>query len=231
MRYTVPMIQAIIFDFDGTILETEVPDYLAWQACYQEYSCELPLDLWLRGVGGSAADFDPYAYLEQQLGCEIDRAALRIKRNDRVRALITEKNIRPGVRQLLADAEERGLRLGIASSGGRDWIEGYLGAFALRQHFEVIFTRDDVERVKPDPTLYRLAVSALGVTPAQAVAIEDSRNGMLAAKAAGLRCVVVPGEMTKQLNFAEADLRMESLTDRPLAAWLAEVQKDYQSAD
>ena len=71
------MIQALIFDFDGTILETELPDYISWQETYQEHECELPLSLWLSAVGGAAADFDPYAHLEQQLGRAVDRPTLR----------------------------------------------------------------------------------------------------------------------------------------------------------
>jgi putative hydrolase of the HAD superfamily len=110
--------------------------------------------------------------------------------------------------------------LGVASSSGREWVEGYLKLFELRHHFEVLFTREDVVRVKPDPALYSLAVNALGVLPADAVAIEDSRNGMLAAKAAGLKCVVVPNEITRQLLFPEADLQMTSLAERPLDEWL-----------
>jgi HAD superfamily hydrolase (TIGR01509 family) len=225
------MIKAIIFDFDGTILETELPDFTSWQEAYREHNCELPLDLWLNAVGGSAADFDPYGYLEQQLGRSLDRLALRAKRRARLAALITHHNIRPGVLEVIHEAKQLGLHLGIASSSSRDWVEGYLALFDLRQHFEVIFTREDVERVKPDPALYTLAVSALGVAPAQAVAIEDSRNGMLAAKAAGLKCVVVPNEMTQQLRFPEADLQMRSLADRPLHAWLEELHAANRAAE
>jgi putative hydrolase of the HAD superfamily len=81
-----------------------------------------------------------------------------------------------------------------------------------------------VERVKPDPALYRLAVSKLGIQAAAAVAIEDSRNGMMAAKAAGLKCLVVPNEVTQQLRFPEADLQMHSLAERTLEEWLAALQ-------
>jgi putative hydrolase of the HAD superfamily len=126
--------------------------------------------------------------------------------------------------EVITTAQRLGLRLGVASSSGREWVGGFLNQLGLRQHFEVIFTREDVVRVKPDPMLYTLAVNALGVSPQAAVAIEDSRNGMLAAKAAGLKCVVVPNEMTQQLTFPEADLQMKSLADRPLEEWLPKLQ-------
>jgi HAD superfamily hydrolase (TIGR01509 family) len=200
------MIQAIIFDFDGTILETELPDYLSWQETYQEHQCELPIALWLDAVGGSVTDFDPYAYLEQQAGRALDRPQIREKRRARMNELIAQQSIRPGVIGVIAAAQQLGLRLGVASSSGRDWVEGYLERFDLRHHFEVIFTREDVVRVKPDPALYSLAVNALGVLPQAAVAIE-----------------VVPNDVTQQLHFPEADLQMASLADRPLEEWLQEL--------
>jgi HAD superfamily hydrolase (TIGR01509 family) len=172
-------------------------------------------------VGGSANGFDPYTNLEQQLGRAVDRDFLREKRRTRIHALISQQTPRSGVLEVIETAQQLGLALGVASSSGREWVEGYLKHLGLRDHFAVVCTRDDVERVKPDPALYRLAVSKLGVAAEDAVAVEDSRNGMLAAKAAGLRCVVVPNEVTKQLIFPEADLQMQSLADRPLQEWLA----------
>lgn len=213
------MIQAIIFDFDGTILETESLDFICWQEAYQEHQCELPLDLWLNAVGGGASEFDPFAYLETQIGRTVDRTLLRDRRRARMNELISQQSLRPGVAETIASAQKMGLRLGVASSSGREWVDGYLKLFELRHHFEVLFTREDVVRVKPDPALYSLAVNALDVPPARAVAIEDSRNGMLAAKAAGLKCLVVPNEITRQLLFPEADLQMTSLAERPLEEW------------
>src|SRR4051812_31324084 len=123
------MIQAIIFDFDGTILETEGLDYLCWQETYQEYQCELPHDLWLSAVGGSASDFDAYTYLEQKLGRTLDRTLMRERRRIRMHELITEETIRPGVLDVIEGAQGLGLRLGVASSSGREWVEGYLKLF------------------------------------------------------------------------------------------------------
>lgn len=217
------MLKAIVFDFDGTILETELPDYLSWQEIYQEHQCELPFELWLSCVGSSSEDFDPYGYLEKMAGRTLERPQLRQRRRQRFHALVAEQSLRPGVLEVIASAQQLGLHLAIASSSSRDWVAKYLDHFNLRQHFEVLFTREDVVRVKPDPALYSLAVNALGVLPAAAVAIEDSRNGMLAAKAAGLKCVVVPNEITQQSIFPEADLRLTTLADRPLEEWLKEL--------
>jgi HAD superfamily hydrolase (TIGR01509 family) len=127
--------------------------------------------------------------------------------------LINSQAIRPGVVETINAAVEMGLRLGVASSSSRGWVVEHLDRLNLLRHFEAVCTSDDVERVKPDPALYRLAVERLGVEPGHALAIEDSRNGMLAAKRAGLRCVVVPNEITGGMAFDEADWRVRSLAE------------------
>ena len=223
------MIQALIFDFDGTILETELPDYLSWQEAYQDHNCELPLALWLNAVGGSAVEFDPYHHLETQLGRAVDRPTLRQRRRARYSALIAAQQIRPGVLETIDTAQQLGLHLAVASSSGRDWVEDHLQRLGLRHYFAAVFTRDDVTRVKPDPMLYSLAVNAVDVPPAAAVAIEDSRNGMLAAKAAGLKCVVVPNEVTQQLRFPEADLQMATLDERSPETWLRALENNLEN--
>ena len=99
----------------------------------------------------------------------------------------------------------------MASSSNRIWVEGYLLERDLIHFFGVVRTSDDVDEVKPNPALYGSAVEILGVAPHQAVAIEDSHNGMLGAKRAGLKCVAVPNPVTVSQDFSLADLRLDSL--------------------
>ena len=207
------MLQALVFDFDGTILETEGPDYQAWQEIFEEHGGELPLDVWIQCVGGAPVDFDPFAILERQTGVVLDRQATQQARGKRVLALIERLPPMPGVEALIHAAREAGVRLAVASSSPRSWVEDNLTRLGLREHFGVICTADDVARVKPDPALYRLATSALAAAPGQTLAIEDSHTGMLAAKAAGLHCVVVPNSVTRFSDFSPADLRLDSLAD------------------
>ncbi len=204
-------IHAIVFDFDGTILETEVPDYRSWQEVYAELGGVLDMETWLQCVGGGVDLFDPYAYLEEQIGVAIDRDAIRKRRKPRYLALVSAESLRPGVEPLFAEAEEAGVTLGVASSSKRSWVEGHLIEREIRHHFGTVCTSDDVGNVKPDPALYRSAAQRLSVDPSRTIAIEDSRNGMLGAKRAGLRCVVAPNPITAGQNFSEADLVVETL--------------------
>jgi HAD superfamily hydrolase (TIGR01509 family) len=212
------MFQAIIFDFDGTILDSELPDYQAWQHIFQAHGAHLPLERWLTQIGTVDHTFDPYHLLETQIGHAVDRVGLQRQRRQHFLDLVAQEAIKPGVVELIEIAKQAGIQLGVASSGTRDWVEGHLTQRKLRQHFVVVRTSADVTRVKPDPELYLSALAALGVAPQHALAIEDSRNGMLAAKGAGMRCVVVPNSMTQGLDFGEADWVVESILD--LCAWL-----------
>jgi beta-phosphoglucomutase-like phosphatase (HAD superfamily) len=117
----------------------------------------------------------------------------------------------------LEEARALGIKLAIASSSSRSWVEGHLERLGLAPHFECVRCSDHVTVVKPDPTLYRLALEALGVAPEEAIAFEDSPNGILAAKRAGLFCVAVPNDATRDLALNAADLCVASLADVTLA--------------
>jgi HAD superfamily hydrolase (TIGR01509 family) len=218
------MIRAVIFDFDGLILDTEGPEFQTWQEIYRAHGCELPLEVWATGLGTSADAFDPCAYLQAQAGRPIDREALHLQRRRRYDELLRAQAVLPGVREYIAAAKHLGLHLGVASSSSRQWVVGNLTALGLSAYFDCVKCADDVPRVKPDPTLYRVAVEALGIAPQQAIALEDSPNGIAAAKRAGLYCVAVANPLTRQLSLAHADLQLNSLADLPLEQLLARLQ-------
>ncbi len=213
-------IRALVFDFDGLILDTEVPEFQSWQEIYAEHGARLDLEVWAHCIGSSDHGWDPYAHLGEACGRVIDREAIRAARRARVHELLESQPVLPGVEACLAEARGHGLGLAVASSSTRSWVEGHLTRLGLDGAFDVIRTSDDVRRTKPDPELYVSAVEALGVEPRDAIALEDSPNGIAAAREAGLFCVVVPNPLTRQLVVDGADLRLASLADMSLAELL-----------
>lgn len=203
-------LQAIVFDFDGTILDTESAEYRSWQEVYRAHGAELPLSDWSVAVGTVGA-FDPVAHLERMIGRPVDRRSLVAARRRRDQELLEHADARPGVRGLIAEARSRGLRLAVATSSGTAWVEHHLVRLGLRDSFEAVCTFDDVHVGKPDPAVYRLALLRLQVDARDAVAVEDSPNGMLAARAAGIFCIVVPNAVTASFDFPELDLLYASL--------------------
>ncbi len=221
------MIRAIIFDFDGLILDTETPEYQSWQEIYQSHGCEMPLSLWTTMIGKGHDDitFDPYAYLETELKRPIDRDLVRAARRARMMDIITKQPVLPGIVDYLTDAKHLGLKIGLASSSGGEWVKGHLTRLGLVEHFECIRNADDVVRTKPDPELYIAVLKAMDIQPQEAIAFEDSANGAWAAKRAGLFCVAVPNPMTSGLNFDHVDYRLNSLADMNLSDLIQQISE------
>jgi len=215
------VIRALVFDFDGLILETETPAYETWAEIYKEHGHELPLDRWFDYIGREGGFFDAADHLAALVGEGFEREAARKRRDIRKTELIDALDVMVGVREYVADAKRLQLSLAVASSSSRRWVLGHLERLRLHAEWDAVCTRDDVARTKPAPDLYLAAVEALGVAPREAVAFEDSRNGIAAAKDAGLLCVAVPNALTAAMDLSRADLRLGSLAETPLERLLA----------
>ena len=204
------VLRAIVFDFDGLILDTEEPIYQSWLEVYRAHGEELPFDRWMQIVGSSNAGFDPRGHLEERLGRALTQEVLdeRLRRRTE---LVLAQAVLPGVAELAAAAQGGGLKTGVASSSTQSWVREHLERLGILELFDCIRCRDDVERVKPAPDLFLAALSCLGVEPASAIAIEDSPNGVLAAKAAGMYCVAVPNTITAGQDLGRADLVLRTL--------------------
>lgn len=217
--------QGLIFDFDGLMVDTELATFQTWQEVYQAYGCSLPLSTYATCIG-SWGLFDPHEHLEVQIGRRLDREAIRLQRRQRYMELTKGQSLLPGVKDYVTDATRLGLKLGVASSSPRDWVVSHLTQFGLREYFDCIKCGDDVAQTKPDPELYQSVLDTLGLRADQAIALEDSPNGVLAAKRAGIFCVAVPNSVTSQLSLAHADLQITSLANVPLEKLLLQVEKN-----
>jgi len=213
------MIRALIFDFDGLILDTETPDYVAWRDLYREFGQDLPIETWGQIVGGnSATNFEPLPHLEQLTGRDLSLLELPARASERRLDLINAQAPLPGVADALVAAHEEGLRLAVASSSPHDWVDSHLTRLGLLDNFEAVVCREDVApgRTKPHPDLFLKALAALNARADETLVFEDSPNGVRAARAAGIFVVSVPNPLTAQLPFDGEDLRLESLADLPL---------------
>jgi HAD superfamily hydrolase (TIGR01509 family) len=220
-------IDALIFDFDGLLIDSETPLFEIWQAIYRDHGCELSLEDW-QHVLGTVGGFDPYADLEARTGSRPDRTALAPLVQAKHYARCTALPLLPGVGGLLAAARSAALRTAVASSSSAEWVQPFLEQHGLRDGFDAICTRDDVKRVKPAPDLFLLAAKRMRVAPGACVVFEDSPNGLQAARAAGMRAVAVPNALTRALALPDPDLVLDSLASMALAGILEALS---QSAD
>jgi len=218
-------IRGLIFDLDGLIIDTEVGSLQSWREVYAEYKCELPLEKWALCIGAGLDGFDPHAYLESLVGKKIPREPLQQRTHARHLALIEQEVALPGVETTIASAQRMGLRIAVASSSGRAWVEGNLQRLGLLEKFDATICGDEVTHRKPHPELYLTALAALKLQPDEAFALEDSPNGVRAAQNAGMVCVAIPNPITAQLPLEHADIRLNSMADLSLEQLIERVEQ------
>ncbi len=207
----------IVFDFDGLIVDTETPLYEAWAATFRHFGLEpIALDVWAHSLGRHDDDpemLDPVAELQRRLGPDIDVTEAQKVRRERRDAMLAVANVRPGVRSLIAGCNTRGLPIAIASSSPADWVDPLLTQHRLIDSFSIRCHAGGETPGKPDPAVYLLACERLGIDPAQALALEDSPNGIRAAKAAGMTVVAAPTFVSRSLDLSLADSIVTDLTE------------------
>jgi HAD superfamily hydrolase (TIGR01509 family) len=211
------MIRALVFDFDGLILDTETPLIEAYGDVHAAHGHPFDRTEFLRSIGHSDYAFNPW----RAFGAAADAAALEELRHHHNRARTLKQSLLPGVTALLEGAREANLRLAVASNSSHEHVEGHLKRLGLHTHFEFFACRGDAPSPKPEPDLYRLVLQRFGLRGGEAIAFEDSHTGSLAAKRANLWTVVVPNESTAHHDFAHADLRVSSLADVTLEELVA----------
>ncbi len=221
-----PKLEAIIFDFDGTLLDTEGSEFLHFQELYRAHDLELSLTDWQQGIGtwGAFDPWQPFAHLPAN-----QLEALKHSHHRTLLERLEEIVPRLGIPELLEEAKTQGIRLAIASSSDVDWITHWGEKHGLLEGVEVLATRFEVEKVKPDPALYLLALERLNLPARAVMAIEDSLNGYRAAVAAGLFCLAFTHTITESLEFPAGTIKWPQL-EGGLAA-LEELHRGYWGED
>lgn len=205
-----PLPQAVIFDVDGLLVDTETADYHAWRELHEEFGVPLSLDEYCYSAGLYGSWEKMYADLSAVCGLPEDE--LHARRSPRFKALVAELlQPTPELTGLLQRLREHEIRRGVASSSDADWVAYLLGGLKIRGEFGAVVTGDDVTHRKPAPDVYQLAAERLGVDPRQCVALEDSAHGIAAAQAAGLRAIAVPNSVSRHQDLSGADARVAHL--------------------
>ncbi|MFK4997908.1 HAD-IA family hydrolase [Bacillus sp. N9] len=209
------MIKAVVFDFDGLIIDTEYALYKAFCHLLQLDDQDLPIKEYASYIGTDSVALYDYIFNKSNgtLSLEEIKEQSSILHKENLKLPIA----RDGVEDYLITAKSKGLKIGLASSSNREWVTYFLKKLNLLDYFDVIQTQDDVDKVKPDPTLYQNVINHFGIDPSEAIAFEDSANGAKAAVAAGLNCVIVPNQITENLPFERYTMRLTSMKEMELS--------------
>ena len=204
---------AVLFDFDGILVDTEWAIYQAWLRTFQAHGHDLPLGTYTHCIGSDFATWSPKTHLEELTGQAFDWHDLDARRQVEILTELTHEGTMPGVITLLEKLAGAGIRRAVVSSSSHHWVDGWLERLSFGHHFETVVCRGEAERIKPAPDLFLEAARRLALAPEDCLVIEDSLNGVKAAQAAGMTVWVVPNRVTAGLDFSAADRIFPSLVE------------------
>lgn len=196
---------AVFFDFDGILVDTEWAIYEAWLATFREHGQDLPLSLYTRCIGSDFDAWSPKLHLEDLTKLEFDWLEKDERRQVAIRAALEEQGPIEGVVDVLEKLTALGIPLAVVSSSSHSWVDRWLEKLDLAGFFKEVVCKGDAPRIKPAPDLYLAAAEKLGVDPGDCLVVEDSLNGLISAKRAGMKAWIVPNRVTAGLDFSEAD--------------------------
>ena len=211
---------AVIFDHDGTLVDTETPDFRACQMLFAHYGLSLSLEYWAEHAVGH---MDGYNILFSEIEAN-NNGANRSQMPAQLKEFwqITSQHVElmPGVVNLLLQLQTAGYPLGVATASDREAVTRWLTHFNLLPYFKVVASGSDVTHNKPAPDVYLFAAQQLGVRPNRCLVFEDSVAGTQAAKAAGMTVAAVPSPITQSLDFSQADIIVENGLEQVTVEWI-----------
>ncbi len=207
-------IKAVLFDFDGIIIDSEWPIYESWKRVFEGEGQTLAVETYVQCIGSDFDTWSPEKYLEELTGKEFDWPTINAQRQVELESDLVGVQPLPGVLDLFEKITNDGsMKLAIVSSSTHRWVDSWLEKLDLLRYTEEVVCRGDAPRIKPAPDLYLEAVKRFSLQPAECLVIEDSFNGIIAGKAAGCKTIAVPSRLTNCLDFSKADAVISSLTD------------------
>ncbi len=206
-------ISAVLFDFDGIIVDTEWAIYQAWKKTFEAHGQHLPLEVYTRCIGSDFETWSPKTHLEELTGQAFDWHDLDKRRQKEIVSELTHERAMHGVTECLDKLDAASIPFAVVSSSTHHWVDGWLEKIGLTERFKTVVCRGDAPKIKPAPDLYLEAANRLDLKPESCLVIEDSLNGLKSAKAAGMPAWVVPNRVTECLDFGSADGKFRSLAE------------------
>lgn len=205
--------KAVLFDFDGVILDTEWPIYQTYVDLFAEEGQEIPIATYVQCIGSNFDTWSPEKYLESLTGKQYDWASINPMRQKKILEALRKPVALPGVHALFEQLKCADTPIAVVSSSSHSWVDGWLDKLNLAHYCRTTVCRGDAPRIKPAPDLYLEAARQLNIAPHDCLVIEDSMNGILSAREAGCQSIAVPSRLTSVLDFSIADRVIHSLTE------------------
>ncbi len=207
--------KALLFDFDGVILDTEWPIYMTWKNLFKREGFELAPEVYVQCIGSDFDTWSPEKYLEELSGKTFDWKTENATRQVEIVQALEKTEAMPGVNELIKSLNNK--KSAVVSSSSHNWVDSWLKKLNLTPYFNTVVCRGDAPRIKPAPDLYLEAARQLEVAPCDCLVIEDSMNGMLSAHEAGMKVIAAPNKLTSVLDFSNADWQVTSLKTSDLS--------------
>ena len=209
--------RVVIFDFDGLILDTETVELNLWRKIFSEHDILFDLESYLKTIGSiTSKTYEPSKILAEVVkNGETPSDIYRKVEKQIIDQLDGEKPL-PGVLKTIQTAKSMGIKTAVGSSSTLDWVKPHLVRLGIWNQFDTVVTFEDVNECKPSPEIFLKVLERLDVQPHNAIVLEDSENGVLAARRAGIPVIVIPNEVTKNQVFTGAILKLSTLEDLDL---------------
>ena len=204
---------AVLFDFDGIIVDTEWVIYETWLDLYQEHGQALPLETYNQCIGSDFDTWSPETHLEELTGKSFDWPEINVARNVVIRKNLEGAPAIPGVLNALDWLGQQNIPLAVVSSSSHHWVDGWIATLSLTNRFTTTVCRGDAPRIKPAPDLYLEAARQLDLPAENCLVIEDSVNGIKSARAANMQTIAVPNRITADCDFSHAHQVITSLEE------------------
>jgi HAD superfamily hydrolase (TIGR01509 family) len=207
------MIKAIIFDLDGVLLDSVGRDIAITVRAFNKFGYSITQSDEQYIIGWHPAD--RISFFAKRFNIPEEEQRLIVADEKRLYRELWDatSKLLPEVKETLEAIKNKGLKLALATTSTSDSVSKFMQKFRLQGYFKLILTREDASMRKPNPEIYIKARTELGYNTDEIIVVEDTEIGVTAAKSAGLKCVAVPNQYTKNQDFSRADYVIKSISE------------------